>query len=84
LADEVRQRGHRHLNDHLDDGSNSLAAALAEGLRQAQARLDALPADSARRAAFQDRLLAITNAAKHDLRVAARRLEAFLAELDGS
>lgn len=38
-------------------------------------------ADPERQKALQDRLIAITNASKHDLATASRRLDALLAEL---
>lgn len=56
--------------------------AVAGKLREAHRRIQALPAgqESSRRAAR--RLIAVTNAAKHDLPTAARRLDALLADLE--
>lgn len=57
-------------------------ARLAKGLRQAHRRLAALEADDAVKARAVQRLLAISDAAKHDTTRAARRLDRFLADLD--
>jgi hypothetical protein len=57
-------------------------ARLAEGLRQAHRRLAALDADDAVKARAVQRLLAISDAAKHDTTRAARRLDRFLSDLD--
>lgn len=56
-------------------------ADLAEQLRLAFHRLSGLDLDAEREAALVRKLMAITNAAKHDAAAAARRLEAFLADL---
>jgi hypothetical protein len=57
-------------------------AALADGLRRAQRRVAALDVEPpAKERAFQ-RLLAISDAAKHDTTRAAARLDRFLADLD--
>jgi hypothetical protein len=56
---------------------------LAEALRAAFSRLEALPMEPGRRATLYRRLIAITNTAKHDTATAVRRLEAFLTGLDG-
>jgi len=60
----------------------ALFAELAERLRLAQLRLRSMDADADTKAAVARRLLAITNAAKHDLRTASDRLAALGAELD--
>jgi len=66
----------------MSDADKGPAASLSEALRDAHSRLRKLPMDAARRAVLQRRLIAITNAAKHDTTTAARRLAAFLTELD--
>ena len=63
-------------------GGEQQAAALADRRLSAHRRLREadLPADDERRAAR--RLIALTDASKHDVGRAATRLEAFLADLD--
>jgi hypothetical protein len=55
---------------------------LAEGLRLAHRRLAGIDADEAVKARAVKRLVAISDAAKHDTTRAAHRLDRFLAELD--
>lgn len=55
-------------------------AQLSRDLLDATRAVAAVP-DAERRSALQRRLIAITNAAKHDVGTAARRLSALLAEL---
>lgn len=64
------------------DDVAELAEQLAGRLREAHDRVAALEADPVVRARAMRRLIAITNAAKHHLPIAARRLDAFLADLD--
>jgi hypothetical protein len=68
----------------MDDTANDaeLFTDLSERLRLAQVRLRSLDADDDTKAAVAQRLIAITNAAKHDLRRASERLDALTAELD--
>lgn len=63
-------------------GDEELFAQLAEGLREAHARVAALTVPMEQKASITRRLLAITQASKHDVTRAAQRLEAFLAELE--
>jgi hypothetical protein len=70
--------GSRLPDGDLTDGD----ARLAEGLRQAHRRLAGSHADEAVKARAVERLVAISDAAKHDTTRAARRLERFLADLD--
>ena len=64
----------------MDD--EELLRDVAEKLRLAHARVAALHVSSAEKSSTTRRLLAISDAAKHDVRRAAQRLDAFLAELD--
>jgi Skp family chaperone for outer membrane proteins len=64
----------------MDD--DELFNGLSERLRLAQVRLRSLVADADTKAAVAQRLIAITNAAKHDLGTASERLDALNAELD--
>ncbi|MEP7053935.1 MAG: hypothetical protein ABI912_01635 [Actinomycetota bacterium] len=64
----------------MDDGE--LFHDLSERLRVAQVRLRSLDADGEVKAAVAQRLIAITNSAKHDLHRASERLDALNAELD--
>jgi len=68
----------------VNDARNASAGDLAERLHAAFIRLGALQVDAERRSVLLVRLIAITNAAKHDTTRAARRLDAFLAELEGA
>jgi hypothetical protein len=61
---------------------DELFAQLSEGLRLAQLRLRTLPGDDDVKGSIAQRLIAITNSAKHDLHTAAERLAALNAELD--
>jgi len=63
-------------------GDDELFAELAEALREAHARVAALDVDEAEKASSTRQILAISDAAKHDLRRARQRLQAFLAELE--
>jgi hypothetical protein len=65
----------------MSDDEAELLAELSQGLLDATRRVAAEP-DRERRSALQRRLLAITNAAKHDTATAVRRLRALRAELD--
>lgn len=56
-----------------------LFQSLSDRLKTASQLLRA--ADQDRQKSLQDRLIAITNSAKHDLTTASRRLDALLAEL---
>lgn len=56
-----------------------LFASLSERLKDAHQLLRGAGPDQQK--ALQDRLIAITNSAKHDLATASRRLDALLAEL---
>ena len=56
-----------------------LFQSLSDRLKTANQLLRA--ADQDRQKSLQDRLIAITNSAKHDLTTASRRLDALLAEL---
>jgi hypothetical protein len=64
----------------VDD--EGLLTELAERLRQAHARVASLHVSSEEKSSTTRRLLAISDAAKHDVQRAAQRLDAFLAELD--
>jgi hypothetical protein len=66
----------------VTDAGNANQADLAERLREAFNRVGALEVSAERRTALVQRLIAITNAAKHDETRAQRRLDAFLAELE--
>ena len=63
------------MTDPLFDG-------LSEKLRLAHRRVVALDADDEQKARVARRLLAVTNASKHDLARASARLDALLADLD--
>ena len=58
------------------------AAALAERLKDAHARVRRLDADAGTKARVARRLVALTDASKHDVGRAALRLDALLADLD--
>lgn len=66
----------------MGDADGRLFYDLAERLRVAHHRVAALPAEDVTKPAIIRRLLAISDAAKHDLGRASRRLDALLAELD--
>lgn len=57
-------------------------ARLAQGLADAQQRLAQADLEPAERATLQRRLLAITDAAKHDTARALERLDRWLADLE--
>ena len=58
------------------------AAALAERLKDAHTRVRLLDADAGTKARVARRLVALTDASKHDVGRAALRLDALLADLD--
>jgi DNA-binding LacI/PurR family transcriptional regulator len=60
----------------------SLAADLAERLRDAHRRVASLTLPDEQKSSAARRLLAISDASKHDVSRAARRLDAFLDDLD--
>ena len=64
----------------MDD--DELLAALSGRLRDAHRRVVTLQLSDDEKARAIRRLLAISDATKHDLRRAARRLDAFLDDLD--
>jgi len=70
--EERRRGGARGLDEWL---------RLAEGLRRAHAAVARAVMDASTRKALTRRLLAITNAAKHDVGTASRRLDSFFPEL---
>jgi hypothetical protein len=57
-------------------------AALAARLLEAHRRVRSWPGPEAEKARATRRLLAISDASKHDVRRAAKRLDAFLSDLD--
>ncbi|GAA3123896.1 hypothetical protein GCM10010466_13440 [Planomonospora alba] len=65
-----------------DDDLTRSEQELARRLREAHRRVRALPASPEVRQRLARRLLAICDAAKHDVRHAASRLELFLISLD--
>ncbi|MDX6225299.1 MAG: hypothetical protein QOE64_1675 [Frankiales bacterium] len=65
-----------HMTDETD-----LFADLAERLRSAQQRLGRADLDGPTKESLQQRLIVITNSAKHDLATASRRLNSLIAEL---
>jgi anti-sigma-K factor RskA len=67
-------------SDSQDDDA-ALAADVAAGLLEAHQRLQALAATGADKERLQRRLLALNNAAKHDLATASSRLDRLLDEL---
>ena len=62
--------------------SDDVAAELAERLLHAHRRVRALTGSDDEKARATRRLLAISDASKHDVRRAAKRLDAFLIDLD--
>jgi hypothetical protein len=64
----------------VDDGQ--LFAELAERLRVAHVRVAALNVSGTEKLSISRHLRVISDAAKHDLRRASERLDAFLADLD--
>lgn len=64
-----------------DDGV--LFADLSERLRLAQQLLRSLDSDAEVKGSLAQRLIAITNSAKHDLSTASERLDALMPELLG-
>ena len=63
---------------------DDLFASLAERLRDAHAAVRRLDAPPERKAAVTKRLIAITDASKHDLPRASERLDALLEELENA
>jgi hypothetical protein len=55
---------------------------LSRRLRDAHQRVRSIDADDETRAAVVRRLIAVTNASKHDLARASRRLDLLIADLD--
>lgn len=76
----TRPRWHNLCMEH--DGQLQLYTAVADQLKEAHTRVRALQVPEGVRMALTRKLLVITAAAKHDLADAARRLEAFTADLD--
>ena len=76
----TRPRWHNLCMEH--DGQLELYTAVADQLKEAHARVRALQVPEGVRMALTRKLLVITAAAKHDLADAARRLEAFTADLE--
>jgi hypothetical protein len=70
------------MTNELDEGA--LFIDLAARLRSAQRGLAGSDLDPAAKESLQQRLIAITNSAKHDLVTASRRLDALIAELPES
>lgn len=60
-----------------------LFADLSERLRLAQQLLRSLDAEAEAKGLLAQRLIRITNSAKHDLRTASERLDALMPELQG-
>lgn len=64
------------------DPDADLFESLSLRLREGHRRVARLPVDEEQKARATRRLLAISDASKHDLRRASTRLDAFLADLD--
>jgi hypothetical protein len=64
----------------VDEGE--LAAQLAVRLRDAHRRVASLDVDAEQKSSITRRLLVITDASKHSVERASRRLDALLAELE--
>ena len=65
----------------MDDAQ--LAAQLADKLRDAHRLVASLDVDAEQKSSITRRLLVISDASKHSVTRAARRLDALLAELEG-
>ena len=65
-----------------DPDDSTLSDVVAASLREVSARIRRLDVDDDTRAEVARRLLAVTNTAKRDLALAARRLERLVADLD--
>ena len=65
-------------------GPSEVELRLADDLRTAHRRVAALDVDPATKQRAAQRLLALSDAAKHDTTRAAARLERFLQDLDAS
>ena len=65
-----------------DDLDAELFDSLSQRLRTGHRRVAALEGDDEQKARAVRRLIAITDASKHDLRRASERLDVFLADLD--
>ncbi len=68
----------------MEPTDEELFASLSARLRDAHQRVRALEADAETKAGITKRLIAITDASKHDLRRASERLDALLADLDAT
>ena len=66
----------------MSDGDRELADSLSERLRDAHRRVRTLPVEPEVKQRVARRLLAISDASKHDLERASRRLDVLLADLD--
>lgn len=64
----------------MDD--DELLIELSEKLREAHSRVASLTVSAEEKSSITRRLLAISDASKHDVTRAAQRLDAFLAELE--
>lgn len=69
-------------DDRMDEAEERLFFDLGERLRTAHRRVAAVDPDDAAKPVLTRRLIAISDAAKHDLGRASRRLDLLLAELD--
>lgn len=65
-----------------DDPAAELFTSLSQRLRLGHQRVAALTLDDEQKGRAVRRLIAITDASKHDLARASERLDAFLADLD--
>lgn len=70
------------MPDGDDDDGGALFASLADRLRDAHRRVGSLDEPDDVKGAVTRRLIAITDASKYDLRRAAERLDALVADLD--
>jgi len=69
------------VTDSASDDEAELFADLSRRLREAHRMVAGLSGDEATKASVVRRLLALTDASKHDLRRASERLDALLADL---
>lgn len=74
--------GRVQSDDGMDADEQQLFNELGERLRTAHRRVAAVDPDDDAKPELTRRLIAITDAAKHDLGRASRRLDLLLAELD--
>lgn len=70
----------RGMTDEYRDDSDD-ASVLADGLRDAFARLASVQLDGDQKAVWQRRLIAIADASKHDVTSARKRLDVWRREL---